>query len=155
MSTVGKTHGGSVPSCALPPTSTLFSLLFCCHHDCKNPLQAQQWFFWKAERESACSLGCSRRCTPGVPFPGWGTGEMGRAVSPLTTHTHTHARTHAVRNSDSPPTSELSMLLISAKCPVYSRHLPQGSDARPMLFARLSRLCLPHALLLYSSHLLI
>lgn len=153
MSTVGKTHGGSVPSCALPPTSTLFSLLFCCHHDCKNPLQAQQWFFWKAERESML-IGLLMPLYPGVPFPGWGTGEMGRAVSPLTTHTHacTHTRCQEL---GLPPTSELSMLLISAKCPVYSRHLPQGSDARPMLFARLSRLCLPHALLLYSSHLLI
>lgn len=104
-------------------------------------------------RERACSLGCSCRCTPGFHSR---VGELGRWAEQCHLSPHTHACTHTrCQELGLPPTSELSMLLISAKCPVYSRHLPQGSDARPMLFARLSRLCLPHALLLYSSHLLI
>lgn len=82
-----KIHGGPVPTCALPPASTLFSLLSCCRRDCKDPLRAQQWFFWKAERESTL-IQLLTPLYPGVPFQGWGAGEVGRAVTHLATHTH-------------------------------------------------------------------
>lgn len=116
MSVLVKIHGGPVPTCALPPASTPF-FLSCCRCDCKDPLRAQQWFFWKAERERAHAFNCSHRCTRGFHS---GVGELGRWAEQC----HILPHTHTVRNLASPPTSELSMLLISAKYPVCSRHLP-------------------------------
>lgn len=68
-------------------------------------------------RERAHAFSCSHHCTRGFHS---GVGELGRWAEQC----HISPHTHTVRNLAFPPTSELSMLLLSAKYPVCSRHLP-------------------------------
>lgn len=130
---------------ALPPASTC-PLLLGCRRDCTDQLRAQQRFFWKAEREHVRSV--THAAVPRGFQSGFG--ELGRWAEPCRIHTHTHPRRQKL---GPPPTSELSMLLISAKCPVCPQHLCQRTAAAPRS-ARSSGLCSPHALL-SNSHLLI
>lgn len=91
MSVLVKIHGGPVPTCALPPASTPFFLLSCCRCDCKDPLRAQQWFFWKAEREREHTHSIAHTAVPGGSILGLGSWGGGQS-SVTSRHTHTHCQ---------------------------------------------------------------
>lgn len=112
------TQGGPMP-CTPPPPCFPCVVLSC---DRRTHSGLSSGFLEGRERE--CSWPSPPCCTSGFPF---GVEELGRwaeRVSHVTTHTR-------CQKLGRPPTSELSMLLMSAQCSVRSRTFLQGPTPAP------------------------
>lgn len=79
------------------------------------------------EREKENAVGHPSLLCQWVSIRGSGGGEVGRAAVTCQ-HTHTHTQSQKFGR---PPTSELSMLLMSAQCPVHSSTFLQGPSPAP------------------------